>query len=345
MRLRRSVRLRSYHLDEVGSIDGLVLRSRAKPSPRPTEVLVRVLASSLNSRDTLVVHGRTSQPVRAGTVPLSDGAGEVVACGEQVGRVSVGDRVAGVVLPLWIGGRWDPRYWSLQLGGSLDGMLSEFAILDEDGLVGVPGHLSFTEAATLPLAGVTAWSAVTGASPVIAGNTVLVLGSGGVSIFALQFAKLFGARVIATTSTAEKAARLRELGADEVINYLEVPDWEEAVLELTGGRGVDRVIEVGGAATISKSLKATCAGGRVEAVGSVSGTAGTLDPRALLGRGITVESVTLGSRERFEEMNRAIDAGCLHPLIDRVFAFDEAKDAFRYLESARHVGKIAIEHC
>jgi NADPH:quinone reductase-like Zn-dependent oxidoreductase len=185
---------------------------------------------------------------------------------------------------------------------------------------------------------------MTGPSPVIAGDTVLVLGSGGVSIFALQFAKMMGARVIATTSTGKKAGQLRRLGADEVVNYLEVPGWDAAVLELTGGRGADRVIEVGGPGTISRSLRATCAGGRVEAIGSAAGAAGTLDPRALLGRGITLESITLGSRDSFEQMNRAIDACRLHPLIDRVFAFGDAREAFRYFEAARPVGKVVIEH-
>ena len=336
--------VRSYHLERPGSIEGLAVREGARPAPGPREVLVRVRASSLNARDLLVVTGGTQSPVRAGIVPLSDGAGEVAAVGAAVSRVAVGDRVASVFLPRWIAGRWNPEYLAVALGGTVDGVLTDFAVLSEDGVVRIPGHLTVEEAATLPCAAVTAWSSVTGSRPVIPGETVLTLGSGGVSLFALQFAKLFGARVIATTSSGEKAARLKSLGADEVIDYRRTPDWADEVLARTGGQGADRVIEVGGPATIARSLRATRAGGRVEAVGSVAGTGPLLDPHALMGRGITVESITLGSREAFEDMNRAIAAHRLHPPIDKVFPFREAPAALRYLGNGSHFGKVVISH-
>jgi alcohol dehydrogenase len=289
----------------------------------------------------MVLKGGGRGPTKLGVVPLSDGAGEVAAIGDGVTRVKVGDRIAGTFHPRWFGGPIRPEYLTDRLGANLDGMLAEYAVLSEEALVHVPGHLSFEEAATLPCAAVTAWVALTGHRRVTAGDTVLTQGSGGVSVFALQFARLLGARVIATTSTAEKAERLRALGASEVINYTETPDWDGKARELT----VDCVVEIGGPGTIAMSLKALAVGGHVSLIGaslSVSGTG--LDPLSLTGRGITLGSISVGSRTDFEAMNRAIAMHRLHPVIDRTFPFAEAKEAYRHFEGRGHFGKVVITH-
>jgi len=218
--------MKAYHIDRFGSIGGIVRRSSEDPLPGPKDVLVRVRASSLNYRDLMVLKGGGRGPTKPGVIPLSDGAGEVAAIGDEVTRVKVGDRIAGCFHPRWFGGPIKPDYLTDRLGANLDGMLAEYAVLSEEALVNVPSHLSFEEAATLPCAAVTAWVALTGHRSVTAGDTVLTLGSGGVSVFALQLAKLLGARVIATTSTAEKAERLKALGATDVINYTETPGWD-----------------------------------------------------------------------------------------------------------------------
>jgi NADPH:quinone reductase-like Zn-dependent oxidoreductase len=278
-------------------------------------------------------------------VPLSDGAGEVAAIGDGVTRVKVGDRISGTFHPRWLGGPIKPEYLTDRLGANLDGMLAEYAVLSEEALVYVPSHLSFEEAATLPCAAVTAWVALTGHRRVTAGDTVLTQGSGGVSVFALQFARILGARVIATTSTAEKAERLKALGASDVISYTETPDWDEKVRELTDGRGVDCVVEIGGPGTIAMSLKTLAVGGHVGLIGaslSVSGTG--LDPLLLTGRGVTLGSISVGSRTDFEAMNHAIAMHRLHPVIDRTFPFAEAREAYRHFEGRGHFGKVVITH-
>lgn len=334
--------MKTYHLEHFRGVDGLVLRSHDDPAPGPREVVVRVRANSLNYRDLMVVNSRYHISPKPGLIPVSDGAGEVFAAGNGVTRVKVGDRVAGIFHQRWIGGRLTAECRGSDLGGGIDGMLTEYAVLNEEGVVRLPPRLSFEEAATLPCAAVTAWASLTGQIPVTPGDTVLTLGSGGVSVFALQFAKLCGARVISTTSSGKKAERLKTLGADEVINYKETPDWDQAVREFTGGRGVDCVVEVGGPGTLAKSIKATAVGGYIALIGIVAGVGQMLDPRALRGTGITVKSITVGSRRSFEAMNRAIDLHRLRPVIDRVFPFAEAKEAYRYLESQKHFGKVVI---
>jgi NADPH:quinone reductase-like Zn-dependent oxidoreductase len=334
-----------YRIDRFGSVDGIVLRSSDDPRPGLREVLMRVRASSLNYRDLMVLKGGGRGPTKLGVVPLSDGAGEVAAIGNGVTRVKVGDRIAGTFHPRWFGGPIRPEYLTDRLGANLDGMLAEYAVLSEDALVRVPNHLSFEEAATLPCAAVTAWVALMGHRRVTAGDTVLTLGSGGVSVFALQFARVLGARVIATTSTAAKAERLEALGASDVINYTETPDWDEKARELTDGRGVDCVVEIGGPGTIAMSLKALAVGGHVSLIGaslSVSGTG--LDPLLLTGRGIALRSISVGSRADFEAMNRAIVMHRVHPMIDRTFPFAEAKEAYRHFEGRGHFGKVVITH-
>jgi NADPH:quinone reductase-like Zn-dependent oxidoreductase len=334
--------MEAYRIDRFGGVDGIVLRSSEDPRPGLREVLMRVRASSLNYRDLMVLKGGGRGPTKIVVVPLSDGAGEVAAIGEGVTRVKIGDRIAGCFHPRWFGGPIKPDYLTDRLGANLDGMLAEYAVLSEEA---APGHLSFEEAATLPCAAVTAWVALTGHRRVIAGDTVLTQGSGGVSVFALQFARVLGARVIATTSTSEKSERLKALGASEVINYTETPDWDAKMRELTDGRGVDYVVEIGGPGTIAMSLKALAVGGHISLIGASLSPSGTgLDPLLLTGRGITLGSISVGSRADFETMNRAIAMHRLHPIIDRIFPFAEAKEAYRHFDGRGHFGKVVITH-
>jgi NADPH:quinone reductase-like Zn-dependent oxidoreductase len=337
--------MEAYRIERFGSVDGIVLRSSEDPQPGPKEVLMRVRASSLNYRDLMVLKGGGRGPTKIGVVPLSDGAGEVAAIGEDVTRVKIGDRIAGCFHPRWFGGPIKPDYLSDRLGANLDGMLAEYAVLSEEALVHVPGHLSFEEAATLPCAAVTAWVALTGRRRVTAGDTVLTQGSGGVSVFALQFARLLGARVIATTSTAERAERLKALGASDVVNYTETPDWDAKVRELTDGRGVDCVVEIGGPGTIAMSLQTLAVGGHISLIGASLSPSGTgLDPLLLTGRGITLGSISVGSRADFEAMKWAIALHRLRPVIDRKFPFEVAKEAYRHFEGRGHFGKVVIAH-
>ena len=337
--------MKAYHIDRFGSVGGIVRRSSEDPRPGLREVLMRVRASSLNYRDLMVLKGGGRGPTKIGVVPLSDGAGEVAAIGEGVTRVKIGDRIAGCFHPRWFGGPIKPNYLTDRLGANLDGMLAEYAVFNEEAVVLLPSHLSFEEAATLPCAAVTAWVALTGHRRVTAGDTVLIQGSGGVSVFALQFARVLGTRVIATTSTAEKAERLKALGASDVINYSETPDWDQKTRELTDGRGVDCVVEIGGPGTIAMSLKALAVGGHVSLIGTSLSSSGTgLDPLLLTGRGITLGSISVGSRADFEAMNRAIALHRLRPVIDRTFPFGEAKAAYRHFEGRGHFGKVVIAH-
>ena len=335
--------MEAYRIDRFGSVDGILLRSSEDPRPGLREVLMRVRATSLNYRDLMVLKGGGRGPTKHGVIPLSDGAGEVAAVGEGVIRVKVGDRIAGTFHPRWFGGPIKPEYLTDRLGANLDGMLAEYAVLNEEALVHIPSHLSFEEAATLPCAAVTTWVALTRDRKVTAGDTVLTQGSGGVSVFALQFARLLGARVIATTSTVEKAERLKALGASDVINYTETPNWDEKARELTDGRGVDCVVEIGGPGTIAMSLGALAVGGHVSLIGASLSRSGTgLDPLLLTGRGITVGAISVGSRTDFEAMNRAITLHRLRPVIDRAFPFAEAKEAYRHFEGRGHFGKVVI---
>ncbi|WP_157244975.1 zinc-dependent alcohol dehydrogenase family protein [Nonomuraea typhae] len=332
--------MRSYHLDSGAGIDGLAIRRHDDPVPGPGQVLVAVHATSLSYRELMVARGDYVLPVKPDVVPVSDGAGEVVAAGPGVTGTRVGDRVTATLFPTWQDGPFGLQHLA-QRGGSLDGMLTELAVLDEDSLVPIPDHLSYAEAATLPCAAVTAWNALTGDGEGLrAGQTVLVQGSGGVSLFALQFAKALGARVIATTSSPAKAARLTELGADAVIDYRATPDWAAEVRRLTEGRGADRVIDVAG--LLEQSLKAVAVAGHVACVGFVSDTAPPLDPRTLFASGATVRAVAVGSRAQFLAMNRTIEAHRLRPVIDRVFPFDQAQDAYRYYASGGALGKVVI---
>ncbi len=337
--------MRAYRIESFGSVDGVVLGAGDDPQPGTREILVRMRATSLNYRDLMVLKGGGRGPAKLGVVPLSDGAGEVAAVGDGVSRFAVGDRVIGCFHPRWFGGPIKPDYLTDRLGANLDGMLAEYAVVSEEAAVSMPTHLSFAEAATLPCAAVTAWVALTGHNRVTAGDTVLTQGTGGVSIFALQFARLLGAQVIATTSSAAKAERLKALGAAAVINYVETPDWHEKVVELTDGRGADCVVEIGGPGTLANSIKALAVGGHISLIGSSLSRSGVmLDPLLLGGRGMTLSSISVGGRADFEAMNRAIALHRLRPVVDRVFPFEKAPDAYRYFESRAHFGKVVISH-
>jgi NADPH:quinone reductase-like Zn-dependent oxidoreductase len=328
--------MRSYHVDSGAGIDGLTLRRHQEVAPGPGQVLVAVRAAALSYRDLMVLRGDYVLPVKPDVVPVADGAGEVVAVGAGVGSVRVGDRVTANVFPSWQDGPFGVEHLA-QLGGSLDGMLTELALLDEAALLPVPAHLSYLEAATLPCAGVAAWNALTG---VRAGETVVTLGTGGVSLFALQLAKALGARVIATTSSPEKARRLAELGADEVIDYRAEPDWPSAVRELTGGRGADRVVDVVG--DLTRSVRAVKVSGEVAFVGLLNGEMPALDPGLLFGSGATVRSLAVGSKAQFAAMNRVIEEQRIHPVVDRVVPFEQAPEAFRHYASGAAFGKVVI---
>ena len=333
--------MRTYVLRDGFGFDHLHVEERPRPEPGAFEVLVRMKAASLNYRDLLVVRGLYNPKMPLPRVPLSDGAGEVAAVGNGVTRVKTGDRVAGIFMQRWLGGRVDETRADSALGGAIDGVLAEYVVFHEDGLVHIPEHLSYEEAATLPCAAVTAWNGLIegGLRP---GDSVLLLGTGGVSIFALQFAWMTGARVIITSSSDEKLQKARRLGAAEGINYRTQPDWEKRVRELSGGAGVDHVVEVGGAGTLAQSLKAVRTAGHIALIGVLSGAAGEINPLPILMKHVRMRGIFVGSRDMFEAMNRAIAVHQLRPVIDRAFAFEEVAAALQYMQRGAHFGKIVI---
>jgi NADPH:quinone reductase-like Zn-dependent oxidoreductase len=334
--------MRAWEIRGKFGLESLTLTERPDPQAGPGQVVVRIKAASLNYRDLLTVKGQYNPKQPLPLIPCSDGAGEVVAVGAGVTRVKSGERVAGIFAQKWLGGTPTRALLRSTLGGPLDGMLAEYSVLSEDGIVSVPEHLSNEEAATLPCAAVTAWSSLVTDGSLKAGETILVQGTGGVSIFALQFGKLMGARVIITSSSDEKIERALKLGACDGINYKTTPNWDRRVRELTAGEGVDHVVEVGGAGTFAKSLSAARIGGHVCVIGVLSGTTTSLDVIPLLMQKLRVQGVLVGSREEFEAMNRAIALHKLRPAVDRVFAFTEAPEAFRHMERGAHFGKIVI---
>jgi NADPH:quinone reductase-like Zn-dependent oxidoreductase len=334
--------MKTYRLDPIGTLDGLKLVDEEDRLPGPKEVAIRIRATSLNYRDLKVVEGAYEpNAIKPRVIPLSDGAGEVVEAGPGVTRVKVGDRVAAIFLQRWLAGRTDPAYAASALGGPSDGVLAECIVLSEEGVVTLPAHLSFEEAATLPCAAVTAWHALFARGQLTAGETVLTLGTGGVSLFAAQFARMAGARVIVTSGSEEKIARLEAMGITDIVNYRATPDWERAVMDMTEGQGADHVLELGGAGTFRKSLLALRVGGRLYAIGNLAGEA-QINPQMILAKRANVHGIQVGSREMFEAMNRAISQAQLKPIIDRQFEFGEARAAYDYLASRTHFGKIVI---
>lgn len=334
--------MRAWQITREFGIANLTLVDRPDPQPGPGQIVVRVRATSLNYRDLITVKHGGLRGLTLPLVPLSDGAGEIVGVGDGVTRVGMGDRVAGIFFQNWLAGGPNAAHQASALGGALDGMLAEQVVLSEDGVVRIPDYMSYEDAATLPCAAVTAWQSMVSLGNMKAGDTVLILGTGGVSIFALQFAVAAGARSIVTSSSDEKLERASALGATHVINYKTTPEWGKRVLELTDGVGVDQVVEVGGAGTLVQSMEATRVGGMIGLIGILAGTDGEVNPIPVLMKSLRLQGVYVGSREMFEDMNAALTANRIKPVIDKVYPFEEARGALELMESAAHFGKIVV---
>jgi NADPH:quinone reductase-like Zn-dependent oxidoreductase len=333
--------MKAYEVRQFG-IENLVVVERVEPQPKANEVVVKFHAVSLNYRDLMFVKGLYNPKARLPAVPFSDGSGEVVAVGADAKKWKVGARVCPIFMQAWLDGPLSIEKRRTTLGaGDLDGVLREYGAFDEEGLVEIPQHLSFEEAATLPCAAVTAWNALVVSGNLKAGETVLTLGTGGVSIFALQFAKMHGSRVIATSSSEIKLQKAKELRADEFINYKKTPEWDKEVLLLTNNLGVDHVVEVGGAGTLAKSLNSLRIGGHVAMIGVLAG-AGEFDPRVVLMKAVRMQGMLVGSRRMFEETNNAIEGNRLKPVIDKTFSFQEVPEALKHMERGAHFGKIVV---
>jgi NADPH:quinone reductase-like Zn-dependent oxidoreductase len=323
-------------------IDSLVFTSRPDPVPGPREIVFRPHALSLNYRDRLVIDGFDRWRPTASRIPLSDGSGVVVATGPDVSRVKEGDRVTPIFYPSWIDGEASLARLQKPPGGAIaDGLYAEYTVLHESSVVTVPAHLRHVEAATLPCAAVTAWNAVAEGWRPRAGDAVVVLGTGGVALFALQFANLLGARTIVTSSSDAKLARARALGAHAGINYRQTPGWPDAVRDLTGGEGADLVVDTAG--SLHEAIDAVRVGGRIAHVGLLGKSRSEIDLVTLMGKSATIRAIDVGSREMFESMNRTIEAAGLHPVIDRTFGFDQAAEAIRYFATGAHFGKVCIQ--
>lgn len=330
--------MQAYRITRGGGVEGLARVELPDPRPAASEVLIRVRATSLNYRDLGMARASREE-----IIPLSDGAGEVVAIGEEVTRFAIGDRVLGCFFPNWIDGAVTPEYIREALGGgTTDGMLAQLVALPERAVVATPAHLSDEEAATLPCAALTAWHAIFEQAWLRPGQTVLLLGTGGVSIAGLQLARMAGLRTIITSSSNEKLQRARDLGADETINYRQRPDWERAALDLTGGRGADLVLEVGGEGTFAKSNASARMGGSIVIIGGLARDGADAASVPLVARNVHATRIYVGSRRMFEEMNRALSLRDVHPVVDRVFPFEQAVEAYQCLASQTHFGKVVI---
>lgn len=323
-------------------IDALQQIQLPTPALKPGQVLIQVEAASLNYRDLLVVLGQYNPKMHLPRIPASDGAGVVKAIGEGVTRVQPGDRVCASFMQNWIDGRPNQEKIRGALGGDIDGMLAEEVVLHEHGLVKIPDYLSIEEAATLPCAALTAWNALVHAAHLTPGQTVLIQGTGGVSIFALQFAKAMGARVLGTSGTYAKLERARALGLDAGINYRTQPGWAQWVLEQTNGQGADVIVEVGGAGTFSQSLAAIRIGGTIAQIGVLTQSAEPLQIPLILHKQVHLQGIYVGSRTQFEDMNRALEQNRIQPVIDNIYAFHDLPAALRHMQSATHFGKIVV---
>ena len=323
-------------------LDNLAIEPLALPSPGPNDVLVDLHAASLNYRDLMTVLGTYNPKMAFPRIPGSDASGIVTAIGSNVTRFKVGDHVTSLFFQDWLDGPIQPTTSKSALGDRIDGVFSTAHLFPESGLIHAPAGYTHAEAATLPCAALTAWNALVEKGHLCAGQTVLIQGTGGVSIFALQFAKAHGARVIITSSSGEKLTRARELGADETINYRAIPEWDREVFRLTNNRGVDHIVEVGGAGTLPRSFKAVTPGGRIYVIGVLAGKGEGIDPTPILAKAIQVDGISVGSRAMFTRMNAAIQANNIRPIIDRAFPLSEARQALSYLQSGSHFGKIVL---
>jgi NADPH:quinone reductase-like Zn-dependent oxidoreductase len=331
--------MRAWQISAFG-VDSLEFVDRPTPSPGPGEVLVKLHAISFNYRDLLLVKGLYNPKLKLPRIPCSDGAGEVEAVGEGVTEWKPGDRVAGIFMQNWLDGALTPAKARGALGGDIDGMLAEYAVLHESGLVAVPEHLSFDEAATLPCAAVTAWNALA-AGDIKPGSNVLIQGTGGVSIFALQFARMRGARVLGISSSHKKLERARAMGLDAGLNYRDNPDWDRWAMEESGGEGVDLVVEVGGAGTLPRSLRAVRIGGTVAQVGVLTGSAEPVPIASILHKQARIHGIYVGSRKDFLEMNKAISLAMLRP-VREAFRWTQAREVLARMEEAGHFGKLVL---
>jgi NADPH:quinone reductase-like Zn-dependent oxidoreductase len=335
--------MKTFQFDRLGSLDGLKPHDAAMPKPGPGEVVVRMRAASLNVRDLMIAEQRYPVPGKAGIIALSDGAGEIAECGPDVTRFKTGDRVTATYFPQWKDGRLDFQMAFDQYGCTRDGAATEYALYHQEALVALPEHLSFEEGATLTCAALTAWSALTTLPRgILPGERVLTMGSGGVPLFALQFAKTMGAEVIALTSSASKAPRLKALGADHVIDTRADPDWEKLIPGLTDGRGIDHIIETGGIKTIEHSLRAVGADGQIASIGVMRGDQLKIDAAPLGSAYATIRRVFVGSRASFEAMNRAIALHRIRPVIDHVRPFENTVEALHAFKAQNHFGKIVL---
>lgn len=325
------------------SLDDIEKFERPDPKPGPGEILVRMRAASINYRDHLVYTGQYfGEQVTEDTVPLSDGAGEVVAAGPGVTRFKKGDRVIGAFFRDWIDGPPRPGRAEALGASGVDGVLAEYVVFHEDNAVPAPANLSLEEASCLPCAALTAWNSLVTQGDIRPGQTVLCLGTGGVSVFALQFAKAAGARVLITSSSDDKLRKARAMGADDVINYKKTPEWAQAVLDLTDGKGVDHVIEIGGVGSLAQSIKAVGVGGNIAVIGFLAGPEGETAPFGLMGKWARIQGIMVGNRAMLEEMNVAIEVNGIQPAVDKVFALDEALEALKYEHAGKHFGKVVI---
>lgn len=334
--------MRIFITREAGGIDALKLEDAPAPGPLGTgQIRVAMRAASINYRDLCWMGGMFGPPGPSGLIPCSDGAGEVVEAAPDVMRFKVGDRVALAFNPDWIGGKFRASAGAMGLGSTiLPGTMQDEMVVHQSQAVMLPEHLSYAEGAAFPCAGVTAWHALCAAAPLMPGMTVLTQGAGGVSLFAMQFAKLHGARVIMTSSSPERCARLKEMGADETVDYRAEPEWNKAVRNLTGGAGADLTIDIGGAETVERSLTSTRNGGRMALVGLISGWPNSAS--SLFSSGVDITPIKVGSREDYENMNRAVAFHQLRPHISASYSFEELPAALRELEGGKHMGKIVL---
>lgn len=335
--------MKAYRILPGENIDGLRLEDIPARPLAPHEVRLKVHAVSLNYRDLMVARGSYLMNVDYSIIPCSDGAGEVVEVGSGVNRFRLGNRVAASFFPHWIDGGPAPAKTRNALGGDIDGMLAQEVVLHEEALVQIPDQLGYIEASTLPCAAVTAWNAIFVSSATRPGDSVLLLGTGGVSVLGLQLAKAAGLRVIITSSSDEKLERARALGADATINYRATPEWQEEVLRLTGGEGVNVVLEVGGQGTINRSVASAAMGGTIAIIGGVSGFGGQVDPAMLLASTRRMVGIFVGSRGMLEQVVRLVHGAGIRPVVDRIFPFAEAKKAYQYMDSGTHFGKVVID--
>ena len=333
--------MRAYEIVSEGGIDALALNERRSPEPGKGEILVAVRASAINYRDLSTIEDPVPRGIIFPLVPNSDAAGEVISVGDGVTRFKAGDRVAGCFFQNWSDGSISAAAMASALGGAIDGVLVEKVVLSEAGTVHIPPHLSYEEGATLPCAGLTAWNCLVEQGDLKPGKTALFLGTGGVSIIGLQIAKMMGARAIITSSSEAKLERVSGLGADELINYREIPDWQARVLELTDGAGVDVTIETGGGGTLEKTMQATRIGGTISLIGVLTG--GTINPTTVMRKSIRLQGVYVGSRRMFEDMNAALALNRVHPVIDQVFEFEDARTAYHTMRGAGHFGKLVVK--